>query len=1037
MTPPRPKTVTTTMRGSIARVYVARDGDEIARGTAFLVLPSVVLTAYHVVADRMAEGLELHGEITLEFPDCQLPATVDPNLCDKAEDWAILRCPTPEGLEPLSVALIDERGSEWQSYGFPDANPRDGMAFGGTVEDHRARLEGVEVLQLFSRQAAAGRGAPVRGLSGAPVIVGSTVVGHMRFALMKDGETVAGTLYACPISSVAQRIPELLSESSRLRVPGLRVRQKLGEGGMGEVWLAQQREPVRRQVAVKVIKWGLDSKEVLGRFESERQALALMSHEGIARMLDAGTTDQGRPYFVMEYVPGVPITDYCDRNKLGTQERLQLFEQLCRAIHHAHQRGIIHRDIKPSNVLVELVEGEPRCKVIDFGVAKATHQRLTEKTVFTRHGLMLGTPSYMSPEQADLDQLDIDTTSDVYSLGALLYELLTGLLPFDAQRLREVGYSEMQRILREEEPPHPSTRVLSASADSEVLRARSMPDAATLVRTLRGDLDWITLKALEKDRTRRYSSAAELGADVRRHLEHHPVLASPPSRLYRTRRFIRRHRAGAVAVAVIVVAMLGGTSLALWQAARARVAEAQARDEASTARQVTDFLIDLFEVSNPSEALGNTITAREVLETGAEKVRGELEGQPVVRARLLETIGVVFRNLGLYEQAGPLLEESLATRERHLGRDHPQTAQSLFHLAWQRNLKGDYEGALELGERALAIREKALGPHHLDTASSLNDIAVSLQRQGDYEGAIRYFTRALEIREAVDGPQHHSTAAMLDNLGNLMRELGRSDEARSYLERALAIREVQVGSDHPDTAQSLDNLGAMLFKHGDYPDARLYFERALEIRRATLGPDHPHTGISFNNVGVALREEGRLEEARSSFERDLAIAEKAFGPEHPDLAITLKNIGDTWVRMGEYAAARPFFDRGLAITEKMLGPEHPTRADLLSEVGNLYRLTGELEEARLHLAQALSIREKAFGRDHPETGAVLHRLGKLAQDQHDYAGAERYYDSALAVYEQAGLSSTQVGLVQLRADRARLLALTGRGGGDDAVPPPD
>ncbi len=364
---------------------------------------------------------------------------------------------------------------------------------------------------------------------------------------LEDSDIAAGEASTLAIPESESRIPD--------RIGPYRLLEKLGEGGMGVVYLAEQQEPIQRRVALKIIRLGMDSDEVIARFESERQALAMMNHPGIAGVLDAGTTERGAPYFVMEHVPGIPITDFCDRHRLGFGQRLELFAAVCRAVHHAHQKGIIHRDIKPSNVLVVVADGEPRPKVIDFGVAKATHQRLTEQTLFTQQGRMVGTPEYMSPEQAEMSRLDVDITTDIYSLGVLLYELLTGALPFERERLRRAGYAEIQRIIREEEPEKPSTRVSGAGANAEEVANRRHTAAEALARRLRGDLDWITMKALEKDRVRRYQSATELAADVGRHLAKEPVIAGPPGAAYRARKFITRHR-GPVTAAAAFLALI-------------------------------------------------------------------------------------------------------------------------------------------------------------------------------------------------------------------------------------------------------------------------------------------------------------------------------------------------------------------------------------------------------------------------------------------------------------------------------------------------
>src|SRR5262245_32372630 len=367
------------------------------------------------------------------------------------------------------------------------------------------------------------------------------------------------------------------------RIGPYKLLQQIGEGAFGVVYMAEQTEPVRRKVAVKIIKPGMDTKEVIARFESERQALALMDHPNIAKVLDAGATERGLPYFVMELVKGVPITEYCDTNNLSPQGRLGLFVTVCRAVQHAHQKGIIHRDLKPSNVMVTLHDGIPVPKVIDFGVAKATSQQLTERTLFTAYGQMIGTPAYMSPEQVEMSGLDIETQSDIYALGVLLYELLTGSTPFDSKRLRQAGYAEMQRIIREEEPPRPSTRLTSLGDSATVVSSHRSTEPKKLAALLRGDLDWIVMKALEKDRNRRYETANGLARDVERYLNDETVQACPPSALYRLRKFARRNKVVLATAAVVAASLVIGTVAATWQAVRATKAEGLAQVRLETA----------------------------------------------------------------------------------------------------------------------------------------------------------------------------------------------------------------------------------------------------------------------------------------------------------------------------------------------------------------------------------------------------------------------------------------------------------------------
>ncbi len=460
-------------------------------------------------------------------------------------------------------------------------------------------------------------------------------------------------------SAPTRSTPPDRSDRATETIGNYRLREKLGEGGMGVVHLADQEHPVKRRVALKILKAGMDTKAVLARFDAERQALAMMDHPNIAKVFDAGETERGLPYFVMELVKGEPITTYCDRHNLSLRDRLALFIPVCHAVQHAHHKGIIHRDLKPSNVLVMISDDKPVPKVIDFGIAKATAAALTEKTLFTEQGQLIGTPEYMSPEQAEMGGLDVDTRTDVYSLGVVLYELLTGALPFDAETLRRAGVAGIQEIIRQEEPKKPSTKVSTLGEKSTAAARVRRTDTARLSRALRGDLDWIVLRAMEKDRTRRYETANGLAMDVARYLRDEPVLAGPPSAAYRMRKFAKRHRV-ALAFAAVVVASI---SYAAIESNRQRVAAQKARDESEA---VTDFLAKMLGAVDPGKK-GRDVTVREILDEAAKSIEKKFEAQPLVRARLMSTMGGVYRNLGRYAEARPLLEGSLAIREGAAG----------------------------------------------------------------------------------------------------------------------------------------------------------------------------------------------------------------------------------------------------------------------------------------------------------------------------------------------------------------------------------
>jgi serine/threonine protein kinase/tetratricopeptide (TPR) repeat protein len=728
------------------------------------------------------------------------------------------------------------------------------------------------------------------------------------------------------------------------RIGPFKILQVLGEGGMGIVYEAEQTEPVRRRVALKIIKAGMDTKEVVARFEAERQALAVMDHPNIAKVLDAGATETGRPYFVMELVHGVKLTEYCDAEQLSVRDRLELFVYVCQAIQHAHQKGVIHRDLKPSNVLVTERDGVPTPTVIDFGVAKAMGYQLTEKTLVTTYGTAIGTPAYMSPEQAEMSQLDVDTRTDIYSLGVMLYELLVGRLPLDPTEMGLPAFIA-KLILRDTAHPTPSGHLSKAGTQIQLIAKLRAVDPSTLRRELRGDLDWIVTKAMEKDRKRRYETANGFALDIQRHLNDEPVLARSPNTTYRLGKFVRRNKVGVTAGVLVAASIVAGLGLASVGLVRARRAEAETALEAEAARQVSDFLVRLFEVSNPSEALGNSITAREILDVGAAQIRDELTDQPVVQARLMGTMGYVYRSLGLYEEGRPLLEQALALQERELGPEHPEVARSLKNLANLHRAVGNFDQAEPPLLRALAIEEAAYGPNHPDVAETVSGIATLHWAQAQYADAQPLFERSVAIMEEVFGQDHREVALGLSNLGGLLLSQRKLDEAEPHLRRALTIREKVLDPNDPDLAITLNNLGALYQLQDNLAEAAPLYERATVIFEQTLGPEHPTTASGLNNLGEVYWALGRFDEAEPYLMRALTIKEQVFTPDHPSTANTLQALANLWRDQGRHEDAEATYRRALAMRERVLDSTAPEIAETLNDYARLLRTMGRTAEA--------------------------------------------------------------------------------------------
>jgi tetratricopeptide (TPR) repeat protein len=753
----------------------------------------------------------------------------------------------------------------------------------------------------------------------------------------------------------------------------------------------------------------MDTRRVVARFEAEQQALALMDHPNIARVFDAGATPEGRPYFVMELVRGVPITEHCDRHRLTTRERLELFMQVCDGVQHAHQKAVIHRDLKPSNILVTVQDGHAMPKIIDFGVAKATQRHLTEKTVFTELGQLIGTPEYMSPEQAEMTGQNVDTRTDVYSLGVLLYELLAGALPFDPQELRKSGFDEIRRAIREEDPVKPSVKVHTLGDASDELAGCRRTDPISLVKLLRRDLDWITLKCLEKDRTRRYASPAELRADIERYLRHQPVQARPPSAAYHARKFVRRHRLG-VTIAVAAMLLLCGFSVrerihavqVSRERDRANVEAQRAGEEAETARQVSDFLVGLFLESDPKEARGNTITVREALDRGAEKIRADLADRPVVQARLMVTMAEVYDHLGLYEDAVELFEEALVLRRRELGNDHVDVARTLRQLGSTRLSQARYAEAIELLREAITVLESAGYTDNSDYTESLVELARIHKQSAEYPEARRLLQRALALDEQLFGEQSKWVAMDLQNLGDLHRLLAEYEQAADYLTRAIAIKRDVLPPNHPSIAVSLNSLGRVLCRLQQYDRAEIALDEALEIRQSVYGERHPSTAFTIHNLGLVYLGQGRTQQAREQHQRARDIRIETYGREHPSVAASLAELARVEETLQHFAAAEGLLREALEITRRTQGGDHPEAARLLNQWGELVRRQGQTARGIAMHEEALSILTAVLAEQHPLIASTREAIDRCRREAGDTGAASPPKQRAPGAREGAG-----------------------------------
>jgi serine/threonine protein kinase/tetratricopeptide (TPR) repeat protein len=810
------------------------------------------------------------------------------------------------------------------------------------------------------------------------------------------------------------------------RIGAYRILRELGHGGMGTVYLAARAdEQYQKRVAIKTIR-GLDSEEVLRHFRRERQILAALDNPNIARLFDGGSTEDGLPYFVMEYVEGQPIDAFCDEHRLSLQERLQLFQGVCAAVRYAHQNLVVHRDLKPKNILVD-AQGVP--KLLDFGIAKLLNPEIAGDAATGT--LLAMTPEYASPEQ--MRGQPITTATDVYSLGVVLYELLTGRRPYGRDARNSL---ELLKAVCEEEAERPSTAVarterrtlpsgtVQTTTPAEASRTRGgTPEK--LQRRLRGDLDNIVLMALRKEPQRRYRSVEALSEDIRRFLEGRPITARKATFWYRSTKFARRNALAVGAAATVFLLAIAFGVVTAVQSGRIARARDRANREAATSQRVSDFLVNLFNVSDPGESRGNTVTARELLDKAARDIEGRLGSEPAVKGTLLYTMGMVYEGLGLGTQALELTQEAVAQLRSATPPDETAIATALQQQAVITFHLGRHNEAEPLYREALRILEKRLGPDTPEVARALDNFGVFCQETAKYDQAESLHRRALTIFEKATGPNSRDVATVLTNLANLDNLRGDYTEAEKLQRRAIDILERVLGPDHPETISGLNNLATTCFYLEKYDAAEELFQRVLALDEKTLGADHPDVAVVLNNIANAAQIRGEFSTAEASFRRADAIFEKAGLSEHPNALAAQSNLAMVYRDTGRYAEAESLQRRVLNTDRRTLGPDHPNVAFDLHRLASILIERGRPSEAEPLQRQAVAIIEHALGADHPTFAVALMVLGDVCRAEGKRAEAVGLYSRAMRISEKA-LGPDNGDVAELRLRVAGIDEETGR-----------
>ncbi|HEY2736840.1 MAG TPA: serine/threonine-protein kinase [Thermoanaerobaculia bacterium] len=796
--------------------------------------------------------------------------------------------------------------------------------------------------------------------------------------LAADGQ--AGTFFDHPPALPA--LPEDTAFHLPARLGAYQLLREIGRGGMGTVYLARRDdEQYEQEVAIKVLRWGIAGAETVHRFHTERQILARLVHPGIARLYDGGRTGDGRPFLVMELVSGLPLDEHCDRNALGIDERLEIFLRVCAAVQHAHQSLLVHRDLKPSNILVTAA-GEP--KLLDFGIAK----QLTPEgggADLTRTGSRLMTPSYASPEQVRGEP--ITTTSDVYSLGVVLFELLAGCSPY---RAGSGLPHEIERAICDQEPERPSQALFRDSRDGRdgasraeaIARARGTGSAA-LRRRLRGDLDTIVLTALRKDPAQRYGTAAELAADIDRHLRHLPVAAQPDSLLYRARKLLRRRRSAVAAAAVLALAT-AAFLLGLAEQQRRIVRE---RDKAQAA---LGFLVDLFGAANPYHEHGEPPTAAEILRRGAARVSHDLEGRPDVQVAVMDAIGQAQLGLGRADEAEPVLERAVALRRKAGAGEPLELAESLEHLAAARYEQSDFTTAERLLREAIALRRRAGSPP-LGLAAALNQLGMTIALRRPSPEVAALHREAMELARRAEGPNGPTVADSLLLLGRLAHDQGHYAEAERLYREGLAIERKALAPGDPRALRDRAELAAILLDAGKPKETEALLLKLMELQRQVLGPGHPDLLTALNNLGMARQAQGNTAGAEAAYREALLLPRRSTSNTDLLHAALLGNLATVLQMQGRFAESRPLLAEALALRRRALGDRHPLVAQILIKMARAERAGGNPDGALDLAHQALTIVETAEGPGHPHTAFPLLEIAAdlMARgDAADIAGAE-------------------------------------------------